>query len=394
MKKHILQLVLAILIVVPILTFAQDPTYEARLVNDALVAPNQYEFDIYVKRTGTTAFETYGIQVALIMDDAVRNGGTLNGIYVVGTSGMVTAQIPNNPNNAAAFTLVGTKRVFKLAAKIPSGPGSGTVLSSSGNGTRLGRFRIQTTATNFLPQPLNLAWNFDQATYGYATKIQAYVDDGAGPLPKDVTVPGSSLNELLNWPLPVELSSFKASTQGREVQLNWETRTEVNTSLFQLERVTDKTENWVKVGEVAASGNSNSVKEYSFTDKKLNSGKYSYRLKMLNNDGTYQYSKEVEAEVSLPKEYAISQNYPNPFNPTTRIDYQLPFDSKVNIELYGITGEKVGTILNGEMAAGYYTADINASAMNLASGVYIYRMTANNPSGQNFVQVKKLMLTK
>ena len=115
---------------------------------------------------------------------------------------------------------------------------------------------------------------------------------------------------------------------------------------------------------------------------------------MIDNDGTFRYSNLVETEVALPKDYAISQNYPNPFNPSTRIDYQLPFDSKVTLELYGITGERVATILNGELSAGYYTADVNASALNLASGVYIYRMNASNPAGQNFVQVKKLMLTK
>ena len=79
-----------------------------------------------------------------------------------------------------------------------------------------------------------------------------------------------------------------------------------------------------------------------------------------------EYSKEVESDVALPKEYAISQNYPNPFNPTTRIDYQLPFDSKVTLELYGITGERVATILNSELSAGYYTTDVNASALNLS----------------------------
>ena len=92
--------------------------------------------------------------------------------------------------------------------------------------------------------------------------------------------------------------------------------------------------------------------------------------------------------------FSLNQIFPKPFNPTTRIDYQLPYDSKVTIELYGITGERVAIIINSELSAGYYTVDINASQLNLASGVYIYRMTANNQGRQNFVQVKKLMLTK
>jgi hypothetical protein len=193
---------------------------------------------------------------------------------------------------------------------------------------------------------------------------------------------------------PVELSSLIAVGQGRNVQLSWVTKTEVNTSMFQIERTTQSTQIWSKVGEVAASGNSNSTKEYGFTDKMLNSGKYIYRLKMVDADGTFKYSDAVEAEVALPNDYAISQNYPNPFNPSTKIDFQLPFDSKVAMELYGITGEKVATIINGELTAGYHTADVNAGALNLTSGMYIYRMTAQNSIGQSFVQVKKLMLTK
>ena len=151
---------------------------------------------------------------------------------------------------------------------------------------------------------------------------------------------------------------------------------------------------WLNVGTIQAAGNSNSPISYSFTDKKLQSGKYSYRLKMIDANGSYEYSDAIEAEVGLPKEYAISQNYPNPFNPTTRIDYQLPFDSKVTLELYGITGEKIATLINSDLSAGYYTADVNASALNLASGVYIYRMVASGGNNQSFTQVKKLMLTK
>jgi hypothetical protein len=249
---------------------------------------------------------------------------------------------------------------------------------------RLGKFVVYPITD--LSGTFGLTWK--QGVGG--TVVTSYAN--ADPWPSSPAV--GSLASIPNSPLPIELSSLTAAGQGRDVNLNWSTKTEVNSSKFEVERTAANTQNWIKVGVVTAAGNSNSTKEYSFTDKKLNSGKYIYRLKMVDADGSFKYSDAVEAEVALPKEYAISQNYPNPFNPSTRIDYQLPFDSKVTLELYGITGEKVATILNGELAAGYYTSDINASALNLASGVYIYRMVAQNPSAQNFVQVKKLMLTK
>jgi hypothetical protein len=216
--------------------------------------------------------------------------------------------------------------------------------------------------------------------------------------------------EIKLEPVPVELSTFIASIHGRNVNLIWQTATEVNSYGFEIERRLTQTlsnppeadrgegfNEWVKVGFVQGSGNSNSPKEYSFVDKKLITGKYNYRLKMIDNDGTFEYSDIVQVEIGLPREYAISQNYPNPFNPSTRIDYQLPFDSKVMIELYGITGERVTTLTDEELAAGYYTSDINANVLSLASGVYFCRMVAQDLSKQStktFIQIKKLMLLK
>jgi len=49
---------------------------------------------------------------------------------------------------------------------------------------------------------------------------------------------------------------------------------------------------------------------------------------MIDNNGSFDYSKIVETEVATPKYFAVSQNYPNPFNPSTRIDYQVPVDAK------------------------------------------------------------------
>jgi TQXA domain-containing protein len=192
--------------------------------------------------------------------------------------------------------------------------------------------------------------------------------------------------------LPVELSSFTSNTNGRNIQLNWDTKSEKNSNKFVIEKKTFGT-NWTSIGSVKAAVLSNSPKQYSFLDKNLQTGKYQYRLKMIDNDGSFEYSKIVETEVAVPKDFVVSQNYPNPFNPSTKIDYQVPVDAKVIMEVYNIAGQKVSELVNQEQSAGYYTVDFGAS--KLSSGVYIYRIVANDKvTGNNFSSIKKMMLLK
>ena len=89
----------------------------------------------------------------------------------------------------------------------------------------------------------------------------------------------------------------------------------------------------------------------------------------------------------LPKAYSLSQNYPNPFNPSTKIDFTLPKSGNVSLIVYDILGREITTLVNGNMNAGYYTINFNAS--KLASGVYFYRIKAGD-----FINVKKLLLLK
>ena len=96
---------------------------------------------------------------------------------------------------------------------------------------------------------------------------------------------------------------------------------------------------------------------------------------------------------NIPMVFRLSQNYPNPFNPVTRINYDLPKDSKVKIVIYDILGREVKLLVNNEQkTAGFYIVDFNAS--NYASGVYFYRIEAEEPNGNKFVDSKKMVLLK
>jgi hypothetical protein len=201
--------------------------------------------------------------------------------------------------------------------------------------------------------------------------------------------------------LPVELTSFTISNNSRSVQLNWVTGTEKNCAKFDIERALVKTNEksvmWVTSGTVSASGTSTSTMNYLFTDKNMQSGKYQYRLKMIDYDGSFQYSNIVETEIALPKNFDLSQNYPNPFNPSTKINYNLPFDSKVVLEVYDIKGVRIGQLVNEEQPAGYYSVDFNSSLIgkNIPSGVYFYKITSvDKITGNNFSLIKKMILLK
>jgi len=85
--------------------------------------------------------------------------------------------------------------------------------------------------------------------------------------------------------------------------------------------------------------------------------------------------------------YELNQNYPNPFNPSTIISYQIPQNSFVTLKVYNILGKEVATLVNEQQIAGNY--NFNFKANNLASGIYIYKLTAGG-----FTSVRKLTLLK
>lgn len=106
-------------------------------------------------------------------------------------------------------------------------------------------------------------------------------------------------------------------------------------------------------------------------------------------------AKEVGEEIAvdeIPTEFSLSQNYPNPFNPSTKIQFGLPSDSKVQINIYNILGQKVHTLADQFYSAGIHTLNFNAD--ELSNGVYIYSISAISNEGKIFRDTKKMLLVK
>ena len=100
---------------------------------------------------------------------------------------------------------------------------------------------------------------------------------------------------------------------------------------------------------------------------------------------------------TLPAEYALSQNYPNPFNPTTSIKYALPVDSRVTVQIYNLLGQRVRTLVNTDVPAGYHIAEWDGTGnagQQLASGTYFLQLSAAGTNGKSFNEIRKMMLLK
>jgi len=103
---------------------------------------------------------------------------------------------------------------------------------------------------------------------------------------------------------------------------------------------------------------------------------------------------DQEKDYGIPEDFVLSQNYPNPFNPLTKIRFDLPKPVTVKIKVYNIIGQKIKTLLDKPMPAGYHEVEFNGQ--NLSSGIYLYRIEILDPATRTGVwqDVKKMILIK
>lgn len=198
--------------------------------------------------------------------------------------------------------------------------------------------------------------------------------------------------------VPVELVSFTALKNDNSVLLSWMTASEINNSGFEIQRFQDypngflqdeinRINDWQIVGFVDGMGTTTEYSNYSFIDEGLTSGRYAYRLKQIDFDGTFTYSDEVQIDLESPVQFILEQNYPNPFNPKTKISWQSSVSSQQTLKIYDMLGNEIATLVNEFMEAGKYEVEFNAEL--LPSGVYYYQLKTGDLS-----ETKKMVLLK
>jgi hypothetical protein len=211
-------------------------------------------------------------------------------------------------------------------------------------------------------------------------------------------------------PLPITLSSFKLNLLAETPVLTWTTISEIDNYGFYVQKSQDNV-TWTDILTSFQKGYGTTIEthSYSFTDNTLPVGNY-YRLHQVDLNGTNHYSDAASVVASVQpetavREFALNQNYPNPFNPTTGVRFSVPTQSgrdlvstsgrdgrvpgvsDVKLTVYDLLGKEVAVLVNERKMPGNYEVQFDAGA--LASGVYIYRLTAGT-----FTDTKRMVLMK
>jgi hypothetical protein len=194
--------------------------------------------------------------------------------------------------------------------------------------------------------------------------------------------------------IPVELISFSGDVRGNVVLLVWSTSSELNNQGFEIQRSNNQRD-FSTIGFIQGSGTTTEKQTYQFADGELSAGKYFYRLKQIDFNGTCEYSKIIAVDLtsSLYK-FSLQQNYPNPFNPNTIIEFTVSSalvhgnsTLKTIVKIYDVLGNEVRTLFDESAEPGNHKVEFDASG--LPSGIYFYQLRAGS-----FIETKKMTLLR
>lgn len=195
----------------------------------------------------------------------------------------------------------------------------------------------------------------------YGDGVESYVLQGGG-----TQIPVARM-------LPIQLISFDAAIENNHTVLKWLTATEKNTSKFVVERSTDGFE-YKEIGTIQAAGNSTKALSYSMIDKSPVVGENYYRLKQIDRDAHYSYSKINSILMHPEKMFAISNIAPNPTKGQIAVEYRTESAVTVSWALNDIIGRK---ILSGEQSTTIGLNQLNIDLSNFEKGTYFLSVHNN-----------------
>jgi hypothetical protein len=198
------------------------------------------------------------------------------------------------------------------------------------------------------------------------------------------TLGSFSIQKTTNCGIPVEFLSFTSTVLMNDVRLSWATATEKNNYGLNVEKIENgnlSSGKWKTISFVKGLGTTTEKQIYKFVDEDLLPGKYLYRLKQVDYDGTSEYSQAIEVELISPGVFKLEQNYPNPFNPSTRIKDPVASKQHITLKIFDVLGNEVATLVDEYKPAESYEVKFDGS--NHSTGIYLYQLKADN-----FIQSK------
>jgi hypothetical protein len=223
---------------------------------------------------------------------------------------------------------------------------------------------------------------FTPASYSFQV---TGINDGGGCA---VTgAPLSTLNVLSAdcSTLPVTLLNLSATPKSNDVLLQWSTASEIDNKGFEVQRSVPGGP-WEGLTFVHGAGNSNSLINYSYTDRDLFPRVYNYRLRQEDIDGKYKFSMIVSVSLTGNAESRLGQNYPNPFKNETTIQFTLAQREKVTLTIFDMNGRVVKTLINN-VSKDKGTHAVNFFSNALPPGMYYYTLNT-----EGYTQTKKMVL--
>lgn len=285
-----------------------------------------------------------------------------------GTQGVITVSVKSFPNTDAPNdpTSKAIKRYYSIT---PSGALTGALrLAYADSELRVGQDESQFSLWRYAPP-----WT-DMLSLNLSAS-ENWVEQ-------------SNVSTWSNWTispsgsgLPIQLASFSASViRDDDVEVLWRTISETNNYGFEIERTRvlkgsgDVNPKWMKIAFVQGHGTTLAPQFYSYVDRSVPFGYYSYRIRQIDLDGKSEIFPEMGVSVGVVQDQLIlAQNYPNPFNPSTTIDFMVPQSGRATIKIYNLLGQEVATLHDGIVQANrIYSTEFNA--LGLPSGVYFYQL--------------------